>query len=515
MQAQQAQQSDNEDDDDLGAPKAAAYSSKSGSIVDILEDMKEKAEAELAEVRKSEINAAHNFNMLKQSLEDQMQADSKDKANAANAKSAALQTKAQAEGDLTLTTKDLNNAQAALQTVGSDCMTAAADHDASTKSRAEELQVLAQAKEIIMSGTGGAKQQTYSFLQSNSVSHGKQGIRSRLRTKVDLVNIELVTMVKRLAKQEHSAALSQLASKINAVVRYGNSVGENPFDKVKRMISDLIAKLESEGSTDANQKAYCDEEMSKTQQKKDELSAGIDKLSARVDKNTVASTKLKGEVAELQQELAAIHRQQAQMDTARSDQNVAFLEAKTDLEQGVKAVQDALTLLRDYYSQGATADPALLDEGAEPATAPTVHVAATASAGGIIGMLEVVESDFAKNLAQEEVAEQTAQSKYDKMTQQNKITVAIKNQDVKYKNAESKALDSRVAEQTSDLQAIHTQISAVYDYSDKLKSMCVAKPETYEERRGRRQAEIAGLREALAYLEGTGSMLQRNHHSHK
>jgi len=167
------------------------------------------------------------------------------------------------------------------------------------------------------------------------------------------------------------------------------------------------------------------------------------------------------------------------------------------------------------YSQGAAADPALLDEGAEPAVVPTVHVAATNAAGGILGMLEVIESDFAKNLAQEEVTEQTAQSKYDKMAQVNKVTLVIKTQDVKYKTAESKNLDSRVTEQTSDLQAIHTQISAVYDYSDKLNSMCVAKPETYEERRGRRQAEIAGLREALSYLEGTGSMLQRNHHSHK
>merc|ERR1719329_1525264 len=37
-----------DDDDDLGAPDAAAYKSHSSSIVDILEDMKEKSEAELA-----------------------------------------------------------------------------------------------------------------------------------------------------------------------------------------------------------------------------------------------------------------------------------------------------------------------------------------------------------------------------------------------------------------------------------------------------------------------------------
>merc|ERR1719163_2416347 len=67
-----------DDDDDLGAPDAAAYKSHSSSIVDILEDMKEKSEAELSEARKAEGSAAHNFAMLKQSLEDQLNADNKD-----------------------------------------------------------------------------------------------------------------------------------------------------------------------------------------------------------------------------------------------------------------------------------------------------------------------------------------------------------------------------------------------------------------------------------------------------
>merc|ERR1719223_2295820 len=40
--------------------------------------MKDKAESELDELRKAEGNAKHNFNMLKQSLEDQITADSTD-----------------------------------------------------------------------------------------------------------------------------------------------------------------------------------------------------------------------------------------------------------------------------------------------------------------------------------------------------------------------------------------------------------------------------------------------------
>ena len=46
-------------------------------IVDLLEDLKEKAEGELAEARKAESSAKHNFDMMRQSLQDQMAADTK------------------------------------------------------------------------------------------------------------------------------------------------------------------------------------------------------------------------------------------------------------------------------------------------------------------------------------------------------------------------------------------------------------------------------------------------------
>jgi len=68
------------DDDEPGAPAAAAYKTHSSNIVDVLEDLKEKAEEQLAALRKAETATKHNFEMLKQSLEDQMAADSKDLA---------------------------------------------------------------------------------------------------------------------------------------------------------------------------------------------------------------------------------------------------------------------------------------------------------------------------------------------------------------------------------------------------------------------------------------------------
>jgi hypothetical protein len=74
----QQSQSSAEDDEEPGAPAAAVYKTHSTSIFDILEDMKEKAEGQLQELRKAESNTKHQYNMLKQSLEDEIESDTKD-----------------------------------------------------------------------------------------------------------------------------------------------------------------------------------------------------------------------------------------------------------------------------------------------------------------------------------------------------------------------------------------------------------------------------------------------------
>merc|ERR1719160_619175 len=143
----------------------------------------------------------------------------------------------------------------------------------------------------------------------------------------------------------------------------------------------------------------------------------------------------------------------------------------------------------------------------EPAK-PELFSKAGGAGVNIIGILEVVESDFATNLAKEETAEASAHEAFEKMTQENKITKASKGQDIKYKSEEAAATDKDIAEMASDRATTSTEHAAVLEYLEKLDSRCVAKPETYESRKQRRDAEIAGLKEALSILEQT-ALVQR------
>merc|ERR1719414_1272527 len=109
-------------DETMGAPAAAVYKSQSGGIIDVLEDMKEKAESQLAELRKAEQSSQHNYAMLKQSLEAQMAFDEKDMKKEKTSKAESSEAKAEATGDLEVITKELANAKETLATARSTCM---------------------------------------------------------------------------------------------------------------------------------------------------------------------------------------------------------------------------------------------------------------------------------------------------------------------------------------------------------------------------------------------------------
>merc|ERR1712127_747016 len=100
--------------------------------------------------------------MLKQSLEAQIAADEKDMKEEKASKAESLEGKAEATGDLEVATKELANAEATLATARAACMKVGADHE--------------------------------------MTAH------TRVRTEADLAQAEVVTLVKRLAHQHHSAA---------------------------------------------------------------------------------------------------------------------------------------------------------------------------------------------------------------------------------------------------------------------------------------------------------------------
>jgi len=497
----QEQTETDDDDSELGTQKVAASSSKSGGIVELLEDMKEKAEGELSSLRKQESEQAHNYGMLKQSLDDQIAEDSKHLSEEKSGVAAAKEENAIATADEASTEAALKQSHATLATTKKDCMQSAGDHEATVAARVEELKVIATAKKILQEATGGAA----SLLQ----------VASRTNQRSQLAASEVVTMVRKLATEHHSTALSQLASRIAATIRYGSG-SNGPFDKVKGLITSMISKLEKQAEAESSEKAYCDEEMGKTEAKKGELGDDLDKLTSKIDKSVSRSAELKEEVAELQSGLADLAKMSAEADKVRETTKATYETAKAELTQGLDGVRKALGVLRDYYGGGDAAAAMLQDDakfGAfmQQPQAPEQHEKSSGAGGAIINILEVCESDFATNLAKEETEESDKVAAYADMSQESKVTKATKEQDVKYKNREAAGLDKDISTLSSDREGTNTENKALLEFYAKLKERCVAKPESYEDKKARREAEINGLKEAMSVLEKEAAFVQVKH----
>jgi len=474
VQADQKQE-DTDGDEEFGAPAAAVYKSHSSTILDTLEELLNKADSQLDALRKTETSSKQNFEMLKQALEDEIAVGTKDLNAAKKGLAGSAERKSTAEGDLRVTSNALASDEDAKGSLHQTCMSRAQAFEVETKSRGEELKALAEAKRIIKEATGAAA----SFLQVD---------RSRLSSREGLANFEAVRIVLDLARRQQSSVLAQLASRMDAAMRSG---GGDPFVKIKGLITDMIAKLEQEAGGDATKKAYCDKELRESTTKQLEKTAEIEKLSTRIDQASAKSAKLKAEVATLQDELAKLAKSQAEMDNLRREENEAYVASKAEQEKGLAGVKLALKVLKEYYASDAA------------------HGAASGAAGGIISLLEVCESDMTKMLAALVTQEETAAAEFDRMSKSNEIEKTSKDQDVAYKNRESKRLDKSTSENTADRSGVQSELDAVLEYLAKIQEQCIEKAETYAERSRRREAEIAGLKEALGILENETAFVQR------
>jgi len=468
----------------VDAPVAAAYESHSSGILDTLADLQEKAESSLAEARKTEVNSRHAFELLQQSLKDQIKVQNDNLSSTKKQLAAASEVKATAEGDLAASSKDLKEDEHYLKDLSRNCQKRASDSEVSQKSRAEELKALADAKKIIAEATGGASQRQYALIQVSANSKT-----------ADLYE-QVEKKIKIMGRKDNNSVLVQLAQQIRAAA----ATSGDPFAKVKGLIKDMVQRLITEAAEEAGHKEFCDKETATNEAKRNKLVAEENKLSTRIEKANAGVATLKQQVSELNNALANIAKSQKQLDAQRAAEHEEFTKAHADFQQGVDGIRSALRILREYYQT----DGASLVQ--EPST--SVHGASADSGNGIISILEVAESVFARSLAESQAAEDDAVDFHDSTSQENKVSTATKRAAVEGKTQESARLQQLISDANSDREGVQEELSAVSEYLEKLRPQCTTEPESYEDRKARRESEIEGLKSALNILENETAFVQ-------
>merc|ERR1719159_1352415 len=122
--------------------------------------------------------------------------------------------------------------------------------------------------------------------------------------------------------------------------------------------------------------------------------------------------------------------------------------------------------------------------------------------GGIMGMLEVILSDFARLEAETQSAEDAAQSEYEKFMADADQDNAVKQTEVDHKTLAKQRCEEKLTELGKDLETTQAELDAALESYEKLKPDCVDMGLSYEDRVARRKEEITSLQEALKILSG-------------
>jgi len=429
--------------------------------------MTEKAEGTLSDARKAEMQSNHEFMLIKQGMEAEVKSTKEELSENTQGKAIATQALAQAEKDLGIAKRALADDTKYLGDLKRDCMTKAQEWEVDDRDNVAESKALSAAKAIL------TKKFQAAFIESKMTLKVKIGA----ARSSDDPKARALRVIADLGRKFRSTALVALAY----------SAASDPFGKVRSMVEDMITKLQQEAAEEATQKAFCDEEMSKSKKSKDEKEGKLEKTNARIEQAEAAIAKLSEQIATLSSELTEIDSAMKVATNLRQAENASFRTAEHDFSESQEACAQALEVLREYY-EGAGASFAQLDQ------------TAARDASGIIGLLEVAESDFAKLVADARTTENASADEYKKLMADNKLSKATKSVEQKGKESEVKSLKTALANGNEDKDGISTELDAVLQYLDELKPQCETKMPSYEEVKAKREQEIEGLKDALEIL---------------
>merc|ERR1719321_1756080 len=227
-----------------------------------------------------------------------------------------------------------------------------------------------------------------------------------------------------------------------------------------------------------------------------------DKLTSRIDKAATTKEQLEDKVKELEGEIAALDKGNAEATKIRTQEAATYAKASKDFKDAAEAVQAAIGVLKEYY------EGALIQTSSSSKKAPEFGGAKSDAASSIISILEMSEENFTKMYMQTETEETEAKAEYEKLMQENKVSKAAKQAEVKGALSEIKSLEVTLKNGQEDLGMTQKELDAVMAYLEKLRPQCETKVMSYAEKKARREAEIAGLKEALEILDAPAALVQ-------
>jgi len=498
--------------------QAPKFEYQSNDIIATLEDLLAtfKSMKKDLDFEEHDINSA--FESTKLGLSNEKAFAEKDKAE----KEAVVESKTEeleaAKEDRDTEQNDRNADQAFMDELTKECEEKANLFDQRSKLRSEELTTLSEATAELQKGAAPNMSANKKLvgLQKKPAVVKKAAILPQPASFVQINSVKLEdsrksTAIKKALDFLHTAgSRSGSTALVNAAMRV--QMSEDHFVKVRALIKDIIQRLKDQAKAEASTKSVCDKGMTKAINGRDEAQGKIEVAEAKITTLTAKKEDLTSDINTLQAEIAELQKALLEATELRNDDKAEHTKVIGMSEEGIESVKMALNLLKEFYSKSALAQtgkyvPPNSDRDGNtvgdlaPEAFGTEYKGAQSESKGIIGILEVILSDFERTKGKTESDEKESKEAFEKFEKDTKADIKTKEDDIKKKEGELADAKSGIIDQQSDLADAKDLLESSLNKLDDLKAMCVAGEETWEERKKKREDEIEALKNALEILE--------------
>jgi uncharacterized protein YoxC len=301
-----------------------------------------------------------------------------------------------------------------------------------------------------------------------------------------------------------AAFLNQQADVLNSHVlaALATEVQADPLAKVKNLIEELIERLLHEATEEAEHKGWCDTELGTNEHTRKTKSEQVERLTAEIEGLESKIETLDKDMRDLGEAISDIEAAVAERTDIRNNETAENEQTIADAQAGQEAVANAIKVLKEFYEKAGKATSFLESAQEPPETFDEPYKGMQAENGGVLGMLDVIKSDFVRLERETKAAEEEAQEEYDTFMSDSEVDLTAKKTSVEHKEKDKHESGMTLDDKKSDLEQAQEQLASAEAYFEKLKPTCVAEPMSYEERVKRRNDEIDSLKEALKILSG-------------
>jgi len=325
------------------------------------------------------------------------------------------------------------------------------------------------------------------------VAQGKWKVQAKKDSFLDIMHKKAAVRRKALKviRSATTPGLALLALRTTVHFRSWSRGGEDPFAKVKNMIRAMLKKLNDKQAEETRHAAWCDHEMGKTSQNQKRKGEDVQKVTDRLEALSAELTEIKDDIVTTTKDLKEVTGALAAALTIRQREHATNVAAIKQYKGASQLLKRALKVLANYYENkaggGSEVDKKEFKER---------HGMAT----GIIGILEIAQDDFTKLHRETVEAEDAAAKDFKELNGESLVRQAVFQKDLEWKSRTKVKLEFDQTTMNNDLKSDQKELVAIDAYMDKLKASCVVQPVSYEDRKSKREAELASLKEALSAL---------------